>query len=108
MKPLNSINKIEKIVRKNGGIYNDRKEWVPLNGIQGIIRLRNGLKGCSIIQNVAYQSVNAVYLRNDGNLYISAYSIGGTFTGELNSENINKYNKSMIYDGSKIVEYIKI
>lgn len=63
---------------------------------------------CQFIPNVRYQSLNKVYSSKEdmGELHISMESIGGCFTGDLTQKNVEKYNKSCIFDSFKIKRVI--
>ena len=101
--------KIKKVICKNGGIYDDCRNWISLASgkITGVIKLKNG--ACAVLFKAECQSINIVNFDDDNiNLQVSNYSIGENYFGALNKENVNKYNDSVIYNNSRIERFTNI
>ena len=105
---LTNPNVVKELIRDMHGMYDDQGNWIDLadGKILGVVKLVSEAKDCGVILNTSYQSINALWLDDDMKLHISECSIGGTFWGELNQENVNKYNETITSEGSKIAYYV--
>ena len=101
---------IKELIRDMGGMYNDHNVWMDIDSgkILGVVKLVNEEKGCAVILDAKYQSINGLYLDEDNKLHISEWSIGGTFWGELDQESVDKYNESITSEGSKIESFVTL
>lgn len=106
---LKTVGSVKEIIRDMHGLYDDHGNWISLDSgkVIGVVNFINEAKGCAIVLNAKYQSLNAVYLDDDFNLHISDTSIGGVFWGnEINEDTVKKYNDSIIFEGSKIKSFV--
>ena len=105
---LKSANSVKEIICNMNGIYDDNDKWISLESgkILGVVEFVTDSKGCAVILDTPYQSLNGIYHDAGTNIHIGNWSIGGVFRGPLNEENIEKYNESILYDSGKIKTFV--
>lgn len=92
---MNKLNKIMEILRKDNFMIIDDHDNRERH-LDGVIVLNNGELAQFIY--CMYQSLNALYIGEDGKVHLGMWSIAGTLMGTKFKE----YNESVLYDRMKI------
>lgn len=91
----------------NGASITDGHDQSTIDRECSLIKLQDNKRPlCLFIHGARYQSLNAIGIKCDGDLYLSQAAIGGVIKGEITPDSVKEYNDSVSINGIQITEWI--